>query len=42
MQAQCKGGVRADGVSWLIGAAGERGGLLGVRFKDMMRSWVMK
>jgi len=30
MEAQCKGGVRADGVSSLIVAAGERRGLLGV------------
>jgi len=42
MEAQCKGGVRADGVSSLIVAAGERRGLLGVGFEDMMRSWVMK
>jgi len=34
--------VRADGVSSLIVAAGERRGLLGVRFENMMRSWVMK
>jgi len=30
MEAQCKGGVRADGVSSLIVAAGERRSLLGV------------
>ena len=44
MEAQCKGGVRADGVSSLIVAAGERRGLLGVGFENMpvMRSWVMK
>jgi len=42
MEAQWKGGVRADGVSSLIVAAGERRGLLGVGFENMMRSWVMK
>jgi len=44
MDAQCKGGVslRADGVSTLIIAAGERHGLLGVGFENMMRSWVME
>jgi len=42
MKAQCKSGVRADGVSSLIVAAGERRGLLGVGFENMMRSWVMK
>jgi len=42
MEVQCKGGVRADGVSSLIVAAGERHGLLGVGFENMMRSWVMK
>jgi len=42
MEAQCKGGVRADDVSSLIVVAGERRGLLGVRFENMMRSWVMK
>ena len=42
MEAQCKGGVRADGVSSLIVTAGERHGLLGVGFKNMMRPWVMK
>ena len=30
MEAQCNGGVRADGVSSLIVTAGERRGLLGV------------
>jgi len=40
--ARCKGGVRADSVSSLIVAAGERCGLLGVGFENMMRSWVMK
>ena len=39
---QCMGGVRADGVSSLIVAAGERHGLLEVGFENMMRSWVMK
>jgi len=39
---QCKGGVRDDGVASLIVAAGERRGLLGVGFENMMRSWVMK
>jgi len=42
MEAQCKGGVRADGVASLIVAAGERRVLLGVEFENMMRSWVMK
>jgi len=42
MEAQCKGGVRADGVSSLIVAAGERCGLLGVGFENMMHSRVMK
>jgi len=42
MQVQCKGGVRADNVSSLIVAAGERRGLLGVGFENMMRSWVTK
>ena len=43
MQARCKGGVRADsvpradGVSSLIVAVGERRGLLGVGFENMMR-----
>ena len=36
---RCKGGVRADGVASLIVAAGERRGLLGVGFENMMRSW---
>ena len=39
---QCKGGVRADGVSSLIVAAAKRRGLLGVGFENMMRCWVMK
>jgi len=42
MEAQCKVGVRADGVSSLIVAAGDRRGLLGVGFENMMRSCVMK
>ena len=42
MEAHCKGGVRTDGVSSLIVAAGKRRGLLGVGFENMMRSWVMK
>jgi len=39
MEAQCKGGVRANGVSSLIVAAGERRGFLGVGFENMMCSW---
>ena len=42
MQARCKDGVRADGVASLIVAAGERRGLLGGGFENMMRSWVKK
>jgi len=44
IEAQCKGGVRADGVASHIVAAGERPrrGSLGVGFENMMRSWVMK
>ena len=44
MEAQCKDGVRDDGVASLIVAAKERRGSLGVGFetRDMMRSWVMK
>ena len=42
MDAQCKGGVRDDGVPSLIVAAGERRGLLLVGFENMMLSWVMK
>jgi len=42
MEAQCKDGVSADGVSSLIVAAEERRSLLGVGFEDMERSWVMK
>ena len=41
MEAQCKDGVRADGVASIV-AAGERLGLLGVGFENMMRSWVLK
>jgi len=37
-----RGQVRADGVTSLIVAAGERRGSLGVGFENMMRSWVMK
>ena len=43
MEAQCKDGVRDDGVALLIVAARERRGLIGVGFENnMMRSWVMK
>jgi len=42
MEAQCKDGVRDDGVASLIVVTAERRGLLGVGFKNMMRSWVMK
>jgi len=42
MEAQCKHRVRDDGVASLIVATGERRGLLGVRFENMMYSWVMK
>ena len=42
MEAQCKEGVRDDGVASLIVAAGERCGLLGTGFENMMRSWVME
>ena len=42
MEAQCNDRVRDDGVASLIVAAGERHGLLGVGFENMMRSWVMK
>jgi len=42
MEVQCRGGVKADGVASLIIAVGERCGLLGVGFENMMRSWVMK
>ena len=42
MEAQCKGAARAGGVSSLIVAAGERRGLFGVGFENMMRSRVMK
>jgi len=40
MEAQCKDGVRADGLASLIVATGERCGLLGVGFENIMRSWV--
>ena len=42
MEARCKDGVRDDGVASLIVAVGERRGLLGVGFENMMRYWVMK
>jgi len=42
MEPQCKGKVKADDMASLIVAAGERRGLLGVGFENMMRSWVMK
>jgi len=42
MEAQCRGGVRADSMSSLIVAAGERCGSLGAGFENVMRSWVMK
>ena len=42
IEAQCKSGVRDDGVASLIVAAGERHGSLGVEFENMMRSWDMK
>jgi len=42
IEAQCEGGVKINGVASLIVAAGERRGLLGVGFENMMRSWVMK
>jgi len=37
MEAQCKGGMRANGVSSLIVEAGVRHGSLGVGFENMMR-----
>ena len=42
MEAQCKDGVRANGVASLIVAAGERRGLLGVGLENMTRFGVMK
>ena len=42
MEAQCKSGVRDDGVASLIVAAGERRSLLGVGFENTIRFWVMK
>jgi len=42
MEVQCKDGVRDDGVASFIVAAGERRGLLGVGFDNMMCSWIMK
>jgi len=41
MEAQCNDRVRDDGVASLIVAAGERHGLLGVGFENIMRFWVM-
>ena len=41
MEAVCKGGVKNDVVASIV-AAGERRGLLGVGFENMMRSWVIK
>ena len=41
MEAQCKGGVRNDVVASIV-AVGDRRGLLGVGFEDIVRSWVMK
>ena len=38
MEAQCKDGVRDDGVASLTVAARERHGLLGVGVENMMRS----
>ena len=40
MDVQCKGAVRNDVVASIV-AAGERRGLLGAGFENMMRSWVM-
>ena len=42
MQAQCRDGVRDDGVASFIVAARERRGSLGVEFENMMSSWVIK
>ena len=42
IEAQVKGRVRADSMSSLMIAAGERYGLLGVGFENKRRSWVMK
>ena len=42
MEAQCRDGVRDDGVVSLMDAARERRALLGVGFENMMRSWVRK
>ena len=42
IEVQCKGRVRANGVASLIVVARERHSSLGVGFKNMMRSWVMK
>jgi len=37
IEAQCKGGVRADSMSSLVVAAGERRGSLGVEFEKQGR-----
>ena len=42
MEAQCKDGVRDDGVASLIVAARERRGLLGVGFKNMFLGHEMR
>jgi len=42
IEAQSKGGVRADNMSSLVVAAGERRGSLGVGFENVKRSLVMK
>jgi len=39
IEAQYKGGVRANSMSSLIVAAGERRGSLGVGFENMIRPW---
>jgi len=41
MEAQCKDRVRNDVVASIV-AAGERRGLRGMGFENMMRSWVIK
>ena len=42
IEAHCKGGVRADSMSSLIVAVGERHGSLGVGFENMRRSWIIQ
>jgi len=42
IEAQSKGGVRADSMSSLIVAAEERRGSLRVGFQNMRHSWVIK